>query len=88
MARIKGIIVPVAWCEDGCIRTLGILTSDEDFYVLEHSEGNYRLEPLVGKEVELTGHIHQNVFQSYAFRSIGFQENSVVDAFKELTKNN
>jgi hypothetical protein len=87
VARKKGIIVPVDWCENGCIKTLGILTSDDEFYVLEHSEGNYKLAPLVGREVEVTGNIHQNVFQSYAFQSIGLQENSMVDAFRELTKN-
>jgi hypothetical protein len=84
---MKGIIVPVGWCENGCVKTLGILTSDEGFYILEHSEGNHKLEPLVGREVELTGYIHQNVFHSYSFRSMGLRENSMVDAFRELRKN-
>lgn len=88
MARKKGIIVPIDWCENGCIKTLGILTSDEEFYVLKHSEGNHRLEPLVGRQVEVTGNIDQNVFKSYSFRSIGLHENSMVDAFREFTKNN
>lgn len=88
MARIKGIIVPVDWCENGCVNTLGILTSGEEFYVIEHSQGNCKLEPFVGREVELTGYIDQNVFHSYALRSISLQENSTLDAFRELTKNN
>ena len=86
MARIKGIIVPVGWCENGCVKALGILTSDEEFYIVEHSEGNYKLEPLVGREVELAGDIDQNVFQAYSFRSIGLQEDSMVDTFRVLTK--
>jgi hypothetical protein len=84
---MTGIIIPVGWCENGCVKTLGILTSGEEFYILKHSEGNQKLEPLIGKEVELTGHIYQNVFHSYSFRSIGLHENSMVDAFREFTKN-
>ena len=61
MVRIKGIIVPVHWDDEGNVDRLGIETFDEDFYhIAAETKGMRELKRLQQKEVELVGTIGEN----------------------------
>ena len=59
MARIKGIVIPAAWDQNGKIITLAIATDDEKEYLIDSRRVVSKLIHLLRQEVVVTGTINQ-----------------------------
>ena len=57
MVRIKGIVVPADWDEDGKVVSLAIATGDEQEYLIENHRQIADLWTLLRQEVTATGSI-------------------------------
>ena len=53
--EIQGLIVPVAWDEEGNPLSVAVATFDEDEYIVERDEKGDDLFGVLRKEVEVTG---------------------------------
>ena len=59
MTRIKGIVIPAAWDQNGKIISLAIATDDEQEYIIETRQIFTKLKSLLREEVVVTGTIRQ-----------------------------
>ena len=59
MTRIKGIVIPAAWDQNGKIISLAIATDDEQEYLIETRQIFTKLKSLLREEVVVTGTIRQ-----------------------------
>ena len=59
MARIKGIVIPAAWDQDGNINSLAIATNDEQEYLIDSRQRITKLISLLRQEVVVNGTINQ-----------------------------
>ena len=59
MARIKGIVIPAAWDQDGNIISLAIATNDEQEYLIDTRQRTTKLISLLRQEVVVKGTIQQ-----------------------------
>ncbi len=54
---LQGVIIPVAWDEDGNVTTVSVSTFNEDSYIVDHTEKGRDLIGFIQSEVEVTGFI-------------------------------
>ena len=57
--RIRGLVTPSGWDENGKILSISISTFDEQEYVVDKDEKGEGLLPLLHKEIELFGIIRK-----------------------------
>jgi hypothetical protein len=55
LLKIHGLIIPVAWDEEGNPASVAVATFDEDEYIVDRDEKGDHLLGLLRKEVEVTG---------------------------------
>lgn len=55
--EIKGIVVPVAWNEEGDVLSVSILTDTEDEYFVDHHGKGSEFLGLINAEVEVDGNV-------------------------------
>ena len=55
MTRIQGIIIPVAWDDEGNVAEAGIETFDEEFFLIDPSFEISRIKILLRQAVEISG---------------------------------
>lgn len=59
MARIKGIVIPAAWDQNGNIISLAIAADDEQEYLIDTRHRITKLVSLLRHEVVVTGTVRQ-----------------------------
>jgi hypothetical protein len=57
MTRIKGIIIPFAWDDEGNVAQAGIETFDEEFFLIDPTFEISRIKTLLRQAVEISGRI-------------------------------
>lgn len=53
---LRGVVIPVAWDEQGKVAGIAISTRDEDEYLIHDDELGNRLRGLINEEVEVSGY--------------------------------
>jgi hypothetical protein len=56
--RIQGLIVPVAWDEEGNPLSIAVSTFDEEEYIVERDIKGQQLFGLLREQVEVRGKVH------------------------------
>ena len=59
--KIRGIIIPERWDDNGNVIRVAIHTDDEKAYLVEHSRKGKELVNLIHKKVEATGKIRERL---------------------------
>ena len=60
LTKIRGLIIPAVWDDDGNIINLAISTYDEEEYRMEMDQKIIRIMSILRREVEITGLITEN----------------------------
>ena len=55
MLKIKGVVIPRTWDENGRVVTVTVLTHDEDEYLVENQGRGKELKALIRQDVEVLG---------------------------------
>ena len=55
IVTVRGIIIPVAWDEDGSVTALGLSSKDEKLYLLANNPHQEKLYDCLQTEVEICG---------------------------------
>lgn len=55
MLKIKGVVVPRTWDENGRVITVTVLTHDEDEYLIENKGRGKELKAFIQQDVEVLG---------------------------------
>ena len=61
--RIRGILIPVEWDENGNIMRAAVMTPDEGEYLVEKNEQSKHLFGLMRQEVEVIGMVREEIGQ-------------------------
>jgi hypothetical protein len=56
--EIKGIVIPVAWDEEGDVLAVSILTDNEDEYFVDHQDKGIEFLDLINAEVKVDGDVN------------------------------
>ena len=59
--KIRGIIIPERWDDNGSILRVALHTNDEKAYLVEHTQKGKELVNLIHKKVEATGKIKERL---------------------------
>jgi hypothetical protein len=59
--KIRGIIIPERWDDNGDIIRVALHTNDEKAYLVEHTRKGKELVNLIHKKVEATGKIRERL---------------------------
>ena len=60
LVTIRGIVIPADWDEKGNVVAVAVSTYDEVEYVIDRHEKGEELLPLIRKEVEVSGLVHED----------------------------
>jgi hypothetical protein len=60
LTKVKGIVVPVAWDEDGKEVAFAISTYEEEHYRITKDDKGKKLEALIREEVEVIGEVNEH----------------------------
>lgn len=55
LIKLRGLVTPAGWDEEGKVIALAISTFDEDEYFVKKNQAEARLYPFLRKEIEVTG---------------------------------
>lgn len=61
--RIRGILIPVGWDENGNITKAAVMTPDEGEYLVEKNEQSKHVYALMRQEVEVIGIVREEIGQ-------------------------
>ena len=82
--KIRGIIIPERWDDNGNVTRVAIHTDDEKAYLVEHSRKGKELVNLIHKKVEASGKIKERLdgkifitVQDYTIMEEQFENNTL-----------
>ena len=55
LIKIRGIVIPAGWNDNGNVTTLAIATFNEEEYLIEKNQQEIQLYSFIRKEVEVDG---------------------------------